>query len=81
MPYADRSSAPPRTEYFLAYLAANRERIYARARKWRKENRERSNALRRLLTLRKMKDPLPIHVRKMAEICARYPKLRIVYEK
>ena len=62
-----------------AFYWANREVMLERARKWRKDNRERHNAHRHLRRLRAMKDPLPRHIRKMAELAAKYPKRRIVY--
>ena len=76
---------PPRShDELLAYKREwgirHREEVRARSAKWHRENRERRNAHRHLLRLRAMKDPLPRHIRKMAEICAKYPKRRIQYE-
>ena len=65
--------------YQTAYYWANRKRIRERADAWRKKNQARCNALKRLQDLRAMKNPLPRHIEKMAEICNRYPKRRIVY--
>lgn len=77
MPYAHPEDHD-RRPYFRAYFIANKEKIYKRADEWRKKNRERSNAHSYLRLLRKLKDPKPHHIRKMAELCRKYPKRRIV---
>ncbi len=83
--YLNGVMLPARThEEELAYKRernrAHKKEIAERGRKWRKANRERFNAITHLRRLRALKDPRHSHVRKMAEICAKYPKKRIVYK-
>lgn len=76
MAYADPEEGKA---YYRAYGARNKEKMAARGRAWWLANRERKNGLDYLRRLRLMKDPLPRHVRKMAQLAAKFPKRRVVY--
>ena len=76
MPHADPAVY---AEYQHRYYLSHKALVHARAAAWAKRNRERRNALRKLYYLRTLDNPTLLHMRMMADICAKYPKRRISY--
>lgn len=76
MTWQERAAA-----YKALYYIDHKPKFQERTRLWRKANRERSNAHRHLLRLRNKANPTHANVRKMIELAAKFPKLRIYYGK